>query len=72
MQRMRTQRLIHAVRVKRALERAVESDKPGGNGKRMKAKKATDSYESGARIQGLDTTYLYLSNTGEMGHGSDV
>ena len=72
MQRMRTQRLIHTTRVKRALEHAVESNKLGGNDKRVRARKATDSYESGAHMQGLDITYLYPTNTGELGHRSDV
>ena len=72
MQRMRTQRLIHTARVKRALEHTVESNKLGGNDKRVRARKAIDLYESGARMQGSDTTYLYLANTGELGHGSDV
>ena len=72
MQRMRTQRLIHTARVKQALEHAVESNKLGGNDKPMRARKAIDLYESGARMQGSDTTYLYLANIGELGHGSDV
>ena len=69
---MKTQELIHATRVKQALEHAIESDKPIGNGKRMKARKAMDSYGSGAYIQGLGTTYLYPANIGEVGHGSEV
>ena len=39
MQRMKTQKLIHAARVKQTLERVAESDKLGGNGKRMRARK---------------------------------
>ena len=31
-----------------------------------------DSYGSGACTQGLDTTYLYPTKTGEVGHGSEV
>ena len=53
-------------------ERAVESDKPVGNGKRMNARKAMDSYGSGAHTQGSSTTYLYPANTGEVGHGLEV
>ena len=69
---MKTQELIHATRVKQAPKHAIESDKPIGNGKRMKARKAMDSYGSGAYIQGLGTTYLYPANIGEVGHGSEV
>ena len=69
---MKTQELIHATRVKQAPEHAIESDKPIGNGKRVKAKKAMDSYGSGAYIQGSGTTYLYPANIGEVGHGSEV
>ena len=72
MQRMKTQELIHSARVKQAPEHATESDKPVGNGKRVRARKAMDSYGSGAYIQGLGTTYLYQANTGEVGHGSEV
>ena len=69
---MKTQELIHATRVKRVVERAVESDKPIGNGKHKNAKKAMDSHGSGARTQGSGTTYLYPANTGEVGHKSEV
>ena len=31
-----------------------------------------DLYGSGAHTQGLDTTYLYLVNIGEVGHGLEV
>ena len=72
MQRMKAQRLINAARVKRAPELTAESDKPGGNGKRVRARKVTDSYGSGACTQGLSTTYLYLANIGKVGHGSEV
>ena len=72
MQRMKAQRLINTIRVKRALELTAESDKPGGNGKCVRARKVTDSYGSGACTQGLSTTYLYLANTGKVGHGSEV
>jgi len=37
----------------------------------MNVGKAMNSYESGA-AQGSDTTYLYLANTREVGHGSEV
>ena len=69
---MKTQELIHATRVKQAPEHAIESDKPIGNGKRVKARKAMDSYGSGACTQGSGTTYLYPTNTMEVGHGSEV
>ena len=72
MQRMKAQRLINAIRVKRALELTAESDKPGGNGKCVRARKVTDSYGSGACTQGLSTIYLYSANTGKVGHGSEV
>ena len=35
----------------------------------MNARKAIDSYGSGARIQGLGITYLYPANTKEVDHG---
>ena len=62
----------HAVRVKQILERAAESDKRGGNDKCMKARKVMDSDGSKVCTQGLGTTYLYLANTGEVGHGAEV
>ena len=69
---MKTQELIHTIRVKQAPECAVESDKPVGNGKRMNARKTMDLYGSEARTQGSGTTYLYPTNTREVGHGSKV
>ena len=69
---MKTQELIYAARVKQIPERAIESDKPKGNGKHMRAKKALDSYGSGACTQGSDTVYMYPANTGEVGHRSEV
>ena len=69
---MNAQRLIHAARVKRAPKLTAKSDKPGGNGKRVRARKVTDSYGNGACTQGLSTTYLYSANTGKVGHGSEV
>ena len=72
MQRMKTQELIHATRVKQAPGRAAESDNPVGNSKCMNARKVMDSYGSGVRIQGLSTTYLYPANTGKVGHGSEL
>ena len=69
---MKTQELIHAKRVKQALELAVESDKPVGNGRQVNARKEMNSYGSGARTQGSGTTYLYPTNTWEVGHGSEV
>ena len=41
---MKTQELIHATRIKQAPKHAAELDKPVGNGKRMNARKAMDSY----------------------------
>ena len=38
----------------------------------MKARKVMDSDGSKAYTQGLGTTYLYLANTGEVGHGLRV
>ena len=64
--------IIHAARVKRIPEHVAELDKPRGNGKRMKVRKAMDSNRSRACTQGLGTTYLYLANTGEVGHGLEV
>ena len=69
---MKTQELIHTTRVKRAAKRAIESDKPIGNGKDKNARKAMDSHGSGPCTQGSGTTYLYPANTGEVGHGSEV
>ena len=69
---MKTEELIHATRVKQAPERAAKSNKPVGNGKRMRARKVMDSYGSGAQTQGSSTTYLYPVNTREVGHGSEV
>ena len=69
---MKIQKLIHAARVKQAPELAIESKKPEGNGKCMKAKKAMDSYGNGAYTQGSSTTYLYPVNTGEVGHGLEL
>ena len=48
--------IIHATRVKRILERAAKSDKPGGNGKCVKAKKVLGSNGSGACTQGSGVT----------------
>ena len=72
MQRMKAQELIHATRVKQTPERATESDKPVGNGKCMRARKAMDSYGNGAYTQGSSTTYPYPVNTREVGHGSEL
>ena len=51
---------------------SMNSDKRGGNGTCVKARKVMDLDRSGACTQGLGTTYLYLANTGEVGHGSEV
>ena len=51
MQGMKNQELIHATRVKQALERAAKLDKSVGNDKRMNTRKEMDSYGSGARIR---------------------
>ena len=72
MQRMKGQRLIHASRVKQAWGRSAESNKPEGNGKHVRARKATNLYRNGACIQGLSTTYLYPANIREVCHGSEV
>ena len=69
---MKTQELIHTIRVKQAPECAAKPDKPLGNGKRMNTRKTMDLYGSGARTQGLGTTYLYSANTGEVGHRLEV
>ena len=69
---MKTQKLIHATRVKQTLKRAAESDKPVDNSKCVRARKAMDSYGSGACTQGSGTTYLCPANTEEVGHGSEV
>ena len=44
---MKTQELIHATKVKQTPKHTTEADKSVGNGKRMNAKKAMDSYGSG-------------------------
>ena len=49
-----------------------ESNKPGGNGKRVRSRKVMSSDRSGACTQGLNTTYLYPANTGEVSHGPEV
>ena len=69
---MKAQELIHATRVKQTPEHATKSDKPVGNGKCMRARKAMDSYGNGAYTQGSSTTYLYPVNTGEVGHGLEL
>ena len=69
---MKAQWLIQTIRVKQAAERAAKPDKLAGNGKRMNASGAMGSYGSGAHTQGLGTTYLFLANTGEVGHGSEI
>ena len=38
----------------------------------MKARKVMDSKGSGAYTQGSGTTYLYLANTRDVGHESEV
>ena len=72
MQRMKTQELIHATKVKQAPGHALKSEKPVGNGKRINARKTMDLYGSGARTQGSGTTYLYPTNTEEVGHGPEI
>ena len=64
--------IFHAARVKQLAECIVESDKRGGNGKCVKARKVMDLDGSRAYTQGLGTTYLYPTNTREVGHGSKV
>ena len=48
---MKTQELIQATRVKQAPKCVAELNKSVGNGKRMNAKKAMDSYGSGAHTR---------------------
>ena len=69
---MKTQKLIHIARVKQTPKRAAESNKPRGNGKRVRVRKTMDSYGSGACTQDSGTTYLYPANIGEVGHGLEV
>ena len=69
---MKTQELIHATRIKQAPKHAAELDKPVGNGKRMNARKAMDSYGSGACTQDSGTIYLYPTKTKDVGHGLAV
>ena len=38
----------------------------------MNTRRAMDSYGSRVHTQGLGTTYLYPTNTEEVGHGSEV
>ena len=71
-QRMKIQWLIHAIRVKQALEHAAELDKTTGNGKCMNARTTMDSYRSGAHTQNSGTTYLYPANTRMVDHRSKV
>ena len=61
--------IFHAARVKQFPKCTTELDKCGGNGICVKARKVMDSNRSKACTQGLGTTYLYLANTGEVGHG---
>ena len=68
---MKTQELIHTTRVKQAPERAAESDKSVGNGKRMNTRKQWTHMEV-EHAHGSGTTYLYPANTWEVGHGSKV
>ena len=63
---------FHTTRVKQISECTAESNKLGGNGKHVKAKKAMGSNGSGACTQGLGTTYWYLANTKIVGHRSKV
>ena len=64
--------IFHAARVKQLPKCTVESDKHRGNGKCVKVTKVMDSNGSEACTQGPSTTYLYPTNTGEVGHGSRV
>ena len=56
--------IFHAKRVKQLPERTVESNKHGGNGKCMKARKVMDSDRNGTCTQGSGTTYPYPANIG--------
>ena len=51
MQRMKTQKLLHVARAKQTQERAAESNKPRGNSKCVKARKAMDTYGSEAHTR---------------------
>ena len=64
--------IIHAARVKQILECTTELDKPRGNGKHVKARKAMDLDGSGACTQDSSTIYMYSANTGEVGHEPKV
>ena len=64
--------IIHAARVKQILERTTELNKPGGSGKRVKARKAMDLDGSGACTQDSSTIYMYSANTGEVDHEPKV
>ena len=67
-----TQAMLSSKRNEMQRIKTQESNKVVGNGKRVSARKAMDSYGSEARTQGSGTTYLYPANIGEMGHGSEV
>ena len=66
---MKTQELIHTIRVKQILERVAGSDKLEGNDKRVRARKAMDSYGSGACTQDIGIIYLYPTKTRDVDHG---
>ena len=69
---MKTQKLLHTARVKQTLEHVTKSDKLRGNGKRMRARKAIDTYGSGARTRPRHHLPIYLANIGEVVHRSEV
>ena len=58
--------IIHATRVKRIPERVTESNKPGGNDKRVKAKKVLGSNGSGACTQGSGETSQLVKKKKEL------
>ena len=64
--------VFHAIRVKHLPKHTTKSNKHGGNSKGMKARKVIDLDGNGAYTQGPSTTYLYPTNTWEVGHGSRV
>ena len=66
---MKAQRFIHIARVKKTQEHATKSNKSGGNGKRVRVRKAMDLYESRACTQDSNTTYLYPANIREVAMG---
>ena len=59
--------ILHVARVKQLPERTAESDKRGGNGKCMKARKVMNLDRNGACTHGPGTTNLYPANIRGVG-----